>query len=344
MQSKGKVFTICRKTLPALKATALRDFISQLEQLEIYNDEHYNKSELIYNLHGNTIEFISVDQPAKIRGRKREVLFINEANELAIDDYRQLELRTTEKIIIDFNPSDSFGWHYDLIEQKPDEIDFMISTYNDNPFLEESIKRSIEAYKDTDDLFWKVFGLGERGVAKSNIYTNYKTYSDFDSDEYVYGLDFGFNHPTVLVKCSFRDGENYVEELIYESHLTNAEVISKMNTIIKNKNVMIWADAANPENIENIKRAGFNIKGADKSVKPGIDTVRSDKLFIKSTSFNLLRELQLYRWKEVNGKVIDEPVKANDDAMDAMRYGIYNYRKLHRNDGRFDYGFVITNF
>ena len=330
LKDSGKVYTICRKTLPALKATALRDFIEVLRQLDIYNDEHFNKSELIYTLNGNTIEFISVDQPAKIRGRKREILFLNECNELQVEDFRQLEMRTTEKIIMDFNPSDSIGWHYDLIESKPDEVDFMISTYLDNPFLENSIKRSIEGYKDTDDLFWKIFGLGQKGIAKANIYTNYKTYSEHIGNEISFGLDFGWNHPTVLVKTTFEDGELYVEELIYESHITNQELIDKLSLVISNRNDCIWADAANPEGIENIKRAGYNIKAADKSVKPGIDCVKTHKLFVKADSRNLLRELQLYRWKEVNGHILDEPVKAHDDGCDSMRYGIFNHIKSTR--------------
>lgn len=340
LQSSNKVYTICRKTLPALKATALRDFLEQLRSLDIYNDEHFNKSELIYELNGNIIEFISVDQPAKIRGRKRNVLFINECNELSIEDFRQLEMRTTEKIILDFNPSDSIGWHYDLIEQKPNEVDLMISTYKDNPFLEEPIIRSIEAYKETDELFWKIFGLGQRGVAKSNIYTNYKTYDRFETDDFCYGLDFGWNHPTALLKVSFKDGESYVKEVIYESHLTNQELIDKMQGLVS-KTHLIFADAADPEAIENIKRAGFHIKPADKSVKSGIDAVRTTKLYVSSGAHNLLRELQLYRWKEINGNVIDEPVKTNDDGCDAMRYAIYNHLKMTRGSGKFDYEVVI---
>ncbi len=342
LQSKGKIFTICRKTLPALRATAMRDFFELLNSLDLYDESNHNKSDLTYELNGNTFEFISIDQPAKIRGRKRHWLFINESNELSVEDYRQLEIRTTEKIILDFNPSDSIGWWYDLIEQKPDEVDFLISTYKDNPFLEESIIRSIESYKETDDLFWKVFGLGQRGVAKSNIYTNYKTYSDFSNDNYAYGLDFGYNHPSALVRCFFSDGEIHVEELLYESHLTNQELIDKMMRLIPDKNQIIYADAANPEGIENIRRAGFNIKSADKSVKPGIDSVKSNRLFVKSTSLNALKELQLYRWKEVNGNIIDEPVKANDDFCDAMRYAVFNHLKNTRGSGKFDYDFMIV--
>lgn len=329
LQSNGKTFTICRKTLPALKATALRDFIDQLKQSDLFDEDKFNKSELTYELNGNTIEFISVDQPQKIRGRKRDWLFVNECNELNLEDFRQLNMRTSEKVILDFNPSDSIGWHYDLIEKQVDEVDFFKSTYRDNPFLEKSIIKTIEDYKESDDLYWKVYGLGERGVAKANIYTNYNTYTEIVTDEYCYGLDFGWNHPLAFVKVSFKENNYYVQEVIYESHLTIQEFITKLDELKIDKTIMIYADAANPEAIENIKRAGYNIKAADKSVKAGIDCVKTGRLNIHNSSLNLLKEVQLYRWKVQNEIILDEPVKSNDDGCDAFRYGIYNYTKEH---------------
>ena len=333
LQSKGKVYTICRKTLPALRATALRDFLEQLKQFDIYNEEYYNKSELTYELNGNTIEFISVDQPQKIRGRKRDWLFINECNELNTEDFRQLNMRTSEKVILDFNPSDSIGWHYDLVEKNPTEVDFLISTYKDNPFLEKSIIKTIEDYKDTDDLYWRVYGLGERGVAKANIYTKYNTYTDSVNEDYCYGLDFGWNHPLAFIKVSFKENNYYIQEVVYESHLTIQEFILKLDELKIDKNKLIYADAANPEAIEQIRRAGYNIKAAEKSVKAGIDAVKTGKLSIHSSSNNLLREIQIYRWKMKDEVILDEPVKANDDGMDAMRYAIYNYNKEHSHGG-----------
>ena len=150
-KNSGLVVTICRKTFPALRATAMRDFFEILENEDAYNVELHNKSEATYQLWGNLVEFISVDQPQKVRGRKRDVLFINEANEITLEDWRQLILRTTGRIIVDFNPSDEFHWLYELPER--DDCDFFKTTYKDNPFLPQSVLLEIERFKEADENF-----------------------------------------------------------------------------------------------------------------------------------------------------------------------------------------------
>ena len=164
-QNTKKTVTICRKTFPALRATVMRDFLEILRTHNLYNEALHNKSNSEYNLFGNLIEFISLDQPTKVRGRKRDLLFINEANELYWEDWQQLLFRTKEKIIIDYNPSDEYHWIYDKIIPRDDSA-FYKTTYLDNPFLETSIRSEIERLKDTDELYWQVYGLGERGVSK----------------------------------------------------------------------------------------------------------------------------------------------------------------------------------
>ena len=160
----GKIITICRKTFPSLRATVLRDFLQILNTYEIYRDEFHNKSSSEYNLFGNLIEFTSLDQSQKIRGRKRDLLFINEGNELYWEDWQQLIFRTQERIILDFNPSDEYHWIYDNVITRED-CDFYKTTYLDNPFLEDIIKEEIERLKETDDQYWQIYGLGERATS-----------------------------------------------------------------------------------------------------------------------------------------------------------------------------------
>ena len=164
LRSENKVVTICRKTLPALKGTAYRDFLSILDMMELYNIANHNKTELTYNIGSNLVEFISLDQPQKVRGRKRDMLFINEANEITQEDWRQLTMRTNCKAILDYNPSDEFHFIYDEILTR-DDCDFTRTTYLDNPFLSKAIVREIERYKEVDPNYWRVYGLGERGAS-----------------------------------------------------------------------------------------------------------------------------------------------------------------------------------
>ena len=159
LKNKKKVITICRKTYPALRTSAMRDFIQILQDYKLYDERNHNKSSAEYILNGNLIEFISLDQPQKVRGRKRDTLFINEANELHWEDWQQLVFRTEGRIIIDYNPSDEFHWIYEKVKTR-DDAEFHITTYKNNPFLPQSIKDEIELLRDTDEDYWRVYGLG----------------------------------------------------------------------------------------------------------------------------------------------------------------------------------------
>ena len=172
-ENSGAVITIARKTFPAIRASCMRDFFEILEREDIYNPDLHNKSQATYLLFGNLVEFISVDQPAKVRGRKRDVLFCNEATELNLEDWRQLMLRTTGRAIIDYNPSDEFHWIYDHVLTR-DDHEFFQTTYKDNPFLAESTVKEIERLQEADPDYWRVYGLGERGVSRSTILTHWK--------------------------------------------------------------------------------------------------------------------------------------------------------------------------
>ena len=194
-KNRGKVITICRKTFPSLRATVMRDFLEILKGHEIYSEANHNKSNSEYSLLGNLVEFISLDIPQKVRGRKRDLLFINEANEITYEDWNQLLYRTKEKIILDYNPSDEYHFIYDKIVPRED-CEFHVTTYRDNPFLEKSIVQEIERLKDTDEVYWQIYGLGQRGISRATIFQFHDATKIPDDAEFLaYGMDFGFNDP-----------------------------------------------------------------------------------------------------------------------------------------------------
>ena len=236
----------------------------------------------------------------------------------------QLALRTTEKIVIDYNPSDYYSWIYDKVVPRED-ADFTITTYKDNPFLEKSLVEEIERLKDSDVQYWRVYGLGERAISEATIYTHWKRRRNFpEGGEIFYGLDFGYNNQTALVRVKHYDGEIYVEQLVYETKMSTSVLIDKLKSLGLGRRDEIFADAAEPKTIAEINKAGFNLKTAIKDVFAGINKVKSFSLYVKSDSLDLLDEVKNYKWKtDHDGNTLDEPVKFRDHLMDAMRYAIY---------------------
>ncbi|GAB1371187.1 hypothetical protein MASR1M45_12490 [Candidatus Kapaibacterium sp.] len=323
---KRTEISVVSHTLPHIKKGAKRDFESIMQDIRVYQDKNFNKTDLIYRFSKETyLEFFSADNGDKLRGTSRDILFINEANLLTYDEWKQLLLRTRGKVFIDYNPSEEFHWIYDSVLTR-DDVKFIKSTYLDNyDYLPPEQIDEIERLKDEDNDYWRIYGLGEIAKASNLIYpTFYNEYFNI-SAESIYGLDFGFNNQTALVKIQKVDQNLYVEELLYKSQLTNSDLI----TLIKSFNIghkFIYADAAEPQRIEEIYRAGFNIHPADKSVKSGIDFVKRFRLITHKNSSNLHKELKSYKWKEdKNGRVLDEPVKFNDHLLDALRYATFTH-------------------
>ena len=323
LEDTGKTYTIVRKTLPALKGTAYRDVLNILKEMELYSEENHNKSELSYLLNGNLIEFISVDQPQKIRGRKRNYLWLNEANELTYEDWTQLILRTTEQIYLDYNPSDPYSWIYEKVQTR-DDCTFLKSTYKANPFLDEDTIAEIERLKDIDPDYWRVYGLGEIGSIQTMIFRNFNLVDDVQGNLVGYGLDFGFtNSPTALVEVRQLDDNLYIKELLYEKRLTNTALANKLNEFGIDRQTEIIGDSAEPKSIEEIYRQGFNIKPAKKGagIHLGLDIMRRYKLHITKDSLNAIKEFRGYKWStDKNGDVLNTPVKVNDHLIDATRY------------------------
>jgi phage terminase large subunit len=314
---------------PHLRRGAIRDFVEIMETTGQYNPDNHRKTESAYYFpSGSYIEFFSVDQAPKVRGPGRDILFINEANLLSIDTFEQLNIRTTKAVFMDYNPADEFSWIYDrVIPQK--ECKFIQTTYLDNPFLPTIQKKQIESLKDIDPDFWRVYGLGERGTNSHTIYPKFELYSDADPYmDYCYGLDFGFNHPSALCRVGKTDDSLYFKQEIYRSHIATPDLINEVKAIVGNKEV--YCDSARPEIINDMINAGINAFPTPKfpgSVKDGIDFMRSHRLFIHQESVDCQKEMRSYKWKQTpSGQIVDEPVKAFDDLMDAGRYGAISFK------------------
>ena len=331
LQEQGKVYTICRKTLPALKGTAYRDFFNILEEHNLYNPNNHNKSELTYKLNKNEIEFISVDMPQKIRGRKRNILWLNEANEFSFEDWVQLSLRTTENIYLDFNPSDPYSWIYDNVMNRED-CTFIKSTYLDNPFLPDETIKEIERLRDLDSNYWKIYGLGDMAQPTETIFRQFEIANNVPTEAKLValGLDWGYsNDPTAIVEVFKLNDDLYINELIYSKGLTNQDIAEKLRELNITRQTEIIADSAEPKSIEELHRQNFNIKGAKKgadSINMGIDVLRRFKLHITKNSTNALNEFKYYKWlTDKNGHIVNKPAtNQQDHLIDAGRYVALN--------------------
>ena len=331
LQNNNKVVSVIRKTFPALRATVLRDFIEILKDIGLYKQEAHNKSEHIYTFaNGSMIEFFSVDDEQKIRGRKRDVAWCNEANELYFDDFTQLNMRTEDKLIFDYNPSDSASWLYELPAEESIKIK---STYKDNPFLPDSIKAQIEDLKRTDEALYQIYALGEKAISKSNIYSQWSFVAHRPSRfvKYVYGLDFGYNHPSALMRVYYCDNDIYIEPVIYESYLTTTMLIEKLSILNIEQTVTILADYSRPEIIQEMNIAGYDVQNANKVVKKGIDNLKTFGVICQDDKA-IRREYENYKWKKIGDFITDEPVKLFDDAMDAIRYATTHIRQEYYTD------------
>jgi len=326
--NKGKTITICRKTFPAVRSSVMRDFIDILKQHNKYDEVNHNKSNSEYTLDGNLVEFISVDQPQKIRGRKREFLFINEANELDYEDWQQLIFRTTEKVVLDYNPSDEYHWIYDKVLNRED-VEFYKTTYLDNKFLDNSIVKEIERLKETDEQYWQIYGLGEKGVSKATIF-NYNEVSHIphDAELISYGADAGYtNDPSTLVSVYKKDHNLYIKEHLYRTMMTTKDLSDHFKQEVERRSP-IYFDAAEPRLIDELRRMGHNIqpslKGRD-SINAGIDLLKRFKIHITSESDNAIQEFRNYKWQEDrSGKLTNKPVDKNNHIIDAVRYATYS--------------------
>ena len=331
-RKKKLIITIARKTLPALKGSVFRDFMEIAEKVGISYFAEINKADLTFKYKNHLVEFISLDNEMKVRGRKRTHCFLNEANEFYLEDFNQLSLRTTEKMILDFNPSDVLHWIYSDICTR-DDCDTFITTFEDNAFLDPEIKKEILRMKEKDADRWRVYGLGERATFKEGqIFDNwqwidYKEFLDKEHCEVAYGCDFGFsNDPTTIVEVRRKNDRLYVHELLFRKGLTNQDIFEEIKKLGLEEEIII-CDSAEPKSIEELRRLGAYCKPSQKgkgSVLNGIQVIKEYDVFASKQSKNLLQEYQYYIWdSNRDGKSINK-IKQNgqDHLMDALRYAV----------------------
>ena len=333
LQEDNKVLSVVRKTLPALKGSVLRDLKEILIMFGIFDSEKWHSVDGYYEIGTNIIEWFSVDDETKLRGRKRDYLFINEATELSLDEYIQLSIRTTNKVIIDLNPSLWQSWIYDLEGQE--DVFYTIVTYKDNPFLSPDLVKEIEKLKTRDQNLWKVFGEGQKGIPTRVVFNHQQFYDVVPNEAKLlgYGIDFGFNDPSVLVKVYKLNDNIYCEELLYLKGVTIPDFIYKIKDLGINLTDDFICDSANPQAISEMSRNGINAKPVKKdTILSGIDQIKRHNLFVNNTSTNLKDELNSYVWKsDKNGVNLDEPQDMNNHIIDSIRYVLQ--MKVMRNKG-----------
>ena len=324
-RNAGMTITIARLTLPSLKASAMRDFFDLLNTFDGYDERNHNKTENTYELEGNLIEFVSLDQPQKVRGRKRDILFGNEFNEASLEAWNQLMMRTTGFAIIDYNPSDPEHWIYDDVETR-DDCGTLVTTYKDNFYLSAAIINEIERFKKKDPDYWSVYGEGKRSAGrKGQIFTDWKTIDKMpweDCGTVLYGLDFGFaSDPTALIKVGRLGEIRYVEELIYQAGLLPGQLAKQIKQLGVGNSPII-ADSARPDIIAELQMHGLQVYPVKKKgVAESVIKMKELTIFVHYASANILKEKQWYAWRlDKAGKPTDEPIDSHNHAMDAIRY------------------------
>lgn len=327
-----KIATVASMSYPHLSRGAIRDFQAIMKAADIWEPERWNQSSKIYTFgNGTILEFISVDNMSA-HGPARDLLFVNEANDMDFQTFQNLAFRTTGKVIIDYNPTHEF-WAHQLIKDEKDNADFIILTYKDNEALAPSIRKAIESRKpkkgEEPSNWWVVYGLGQVGSLEGNVYEGWiKTTPEATKNAKLvrYGLDFGFSNDETAMVAIWKnaDGSFIAEEKLYRREMLGSDYAPTFRQIGIDPNVLIVADAARPEIIAEIKKAGFRIVGADKnpgSVLRGIDRVKQQQIYYIGS--NLEKEYLAYAWRtKRSGEVLDEPQDGFDHCVDALRYGI----------------------
>jgi len=326
-------FDVVRKYKSTLQATIMRDFEEILHEWEMYDEINHHKVERIFRYDGRSVEFVGADDQQKLRGRKRKHLFCDEANELNYkQEFFQLMIRTEGKILLAFNPDDEDVWINTELEQRRvkerGDVEVIVSTYLDNPFLDEQIVKEIEYLKVTDPQYWQIYGLGNYGKITGLIFPEFDVVEEINKDSKFmgYGLDFGYtNDPTALIGVwKFDDETLEIKEFLYEKGLTNQDIADKLDRLGIDKEDQIFADSSEPKSIEEIHRRKYNVKPAKKgadSIVFGIDTIKQYKLRVCRESVNLIKELRHYKWiEDKDGNVLNKPIDDYNHGIDALRY------------------------
>jgi phage terminase large subunit len=322
-----ELFSIVSESIPHLKRGAMRDFKNIMQAHNYWRDSNWNATDSIYSFEGGSmVEFFSTDNGDKLRGSRRDWLFMNEANNCTFEAFEQLEVRTKKGIFIDYNPSNEFWAHTELIGKR-DDVDFIILTYKDNEALDPAIREALEQRRNRKS-WWKVYGEGQLGEVEGRIYTGWIVIDEVPEEAKlkIRGLDFGYSvDPSACVDIYEWNGALVIDQKFYQKGLLNSQIAQLLND---DCGVLTIGDSSEPKSIDEIKTYGISIVGAIKgpdSRRNGIAKVQEYKIFITKQSVETLKEYRNYLWAvDKEGKTISPPVPedGNDHAMDAIRYAI----------------------
>ncbi len=322
--------SVVRATLPALKGSVLRDFIEILTRMNVWDECKFNKSELICTFpNGSWVEFFSCDNEQKLRGRKRKILYVNEGNELKFIEWQQLQMRTTEFSIIDYNPSFSDDHWLCKLNEEPKTFHF-ITTYKDNPFLEQKVIDEIESLKDKNPSLWRIYGLGLQAQVEGLIFENIAEIEEiprWHKKHHYRGIDFGYtNDPTAIVDVYIHENALWIDEVCYQTEMLASDIarVLKRANRESGDNAEIISESADPRLIDEIGNAGLDIHPVRKfkgSVMAGVQKMQELKIYITKRSTNVIKEFRNYTYRQnKDGKWLNEPIDAYNHAIDAIRY------------------------
>jgi phage terminase large subunit len=343
LRKDGLEISIVAESIPHLRRGALKDFIKILKWTNRFNDQQLNKSLLTYQFkNGSVVEFFSADDASKLRGARRDILYINECNNVTFESYNELAIRTKREVYLDFNPANEFWVHKEL-KDEPD-TDFIILTYKDNEALDESIVSQIEKNRDKAATssywanWWRVYGLGEVGSLEGVVFNNWKEIDTIPKEAKLIGigLDFGYtNDPTAAIEIYNYNGTRIINELVYRTGMVNSDIAK-----ILPSGVIIYADSSEPKSIEEIRRQGKTIKGVTKgadSINYGIDVMQRQDYLVTKQSTNLIKELRSYCWDvDKQGQRMRKPIDHYNHAIDALRYHEMEALGLKSNYGQYN--------
>lgn len=327
IEQPDQVISVVGQDVPNLKSGALRDMqsiVASSPEIQSWI-KGYNASDRIFTFHnGSIIEFKSYQDPQDAKSGKRHYLFMNEANGINYWIYWELARRTNKQVFIDYNPNARFWVHDKLIGKEG--VELIISDHRHNPFLSDKTRRDIEGIRNEDEELWKVYARGMTGKIEGLIYRNWGTIGTIPSDAQLVGagLDFGFtNDPSAMVMVYRYNGELIIDEVMYHKGLTNQDISLFFTQSGIDRSVTIVADSAEPKSIEELRRMGWRVEGANKgkdSILNGIDILKRFRLNVTNRSINLLKELNAYKWKEKDGNATNVPIDSFNHGMDALRY------------------------
>ena len=335
--------SIVAESIPHLKRGAMKDFKKIMIATGRYLDMRWNASDFKYTFaNGSVIEFFSADNDAKLRGARRDYLYMNECNNMTFHAYTELASRTKKGVYLDWNPVNEFWFHSEL--QGDDDVDFLIVNYLDNEACPESalnfILKAKEKAKTSNywDNWYRVYGLGEIGNLEGVIFNNWKTIDSIPGEAKLLGigLDFGYtNDPTAIVEVYSYNNQRILNEICYKTGMLNSDIAK----VLPN-NIIIYADSSEPKSIDEIRRYGKMIKGVTKgkdSINYGIDIMQQQEYLVTSNSTNLIKEFRTYTWdKDKQGNKLNRPIDSNNHICDAVRYHEMETIGINRNFGKYN--------